>query len=164
MQVSDLPYTPTNLQNLHENYSKTSHFTRITSKNRGINSYLYTSFSLALVRVNTRVLRIAESREMITKVEVQVARDCFGPLHGILYCRARKKRSCAAGAASPHHEQAAAAAGFLAGGEETDQRRRCLVNGTAAEKRKRRGRLRARTFLRAVVRPNSYVYRRLLCV
>ena len=125
MQVSDLPYTPTNLQNLYENYSKTSHFTRITSKNRGINSYLYTSFSLAIVRVNARVLRIAGSREMITKVKVRVARDCFGPLHGI-YCRARKERSCAAGAASPHHEQAAAAAGFLAGGEETDQRRRCV--------------------------------------
>ena len=76
MQVSDLPYTPTNLQNLHENYSKTSHFTRITSKNRGINSYLYTSFSLAIVRVNARVLRIAESREMITKVKMRVARDC----------------------------------------------------------------------------------------
>ena len=114
MQVSDLPYTPTNLQNLHENYSKTSHFTRITSKNRGINSYLYTSFSLAIVRVNARVLRIAESREMITKVKVRVARDCFGPLHGI-YCGARKKTQLCGGGggASPPLGSLQPGLGFL---------------------------------------------------
>ena len=53
----------------------------------------------------------------------------------------REKTQLRGGGGVPHHEQAAAAAGFLAGGEETDQWRRCFVKVTAAEKRKRRGRL-----------------------